>query len=98
MEKNNPWIVDSSASDHMTGNATLFHTYSPSSGNFMVQIADGLFSKVAGIGSVAIINDLILKSILFVPNLTCKLQVVCLSLFFQIYPITIVQSCCNTTD
>ena len=29
MEKKSPWIVDSGASDHMTGNATLFHTYSP---------------------------------------------------------------------
>ena len=73
MEKNSPWIVDSGASDHMIGNATLFHTYSPSSGNFMVRIADGSLSKMAGIGSVAITDDLILKSVLFVPNLTCNL-------------------------
>lgn len=53
MEKNNPRIVDFGASDHMIGNATLFHTYSPSSGTFMVRIADGSLSKVAGIGFVA---------------------------------------------
>ena len=72
-EKNSPWIVDFGASDHMIGNATLFHTSSPSFGNFMVRIVDGSLSKVAGIGSVAITDDLILKSILFVPNLTCNL-------------------------
>lgn len=35
MEKQNPWIVDFNASHHMTSNATPFHNYNPSSGNFM---------------------------------------------------------------
>ncbi|KAK0606654.1 hypothetical protein LWI29_002135 [Acer saccharum] len=74
MKRHSPWIVDSGASDHMTGNATLFNTYSPSSGNLMVLIADGSLSKVAGIGLVTITDDLTLKSMLLVPNLTCNLM------------------------
>ena len=90
MKRHSPWIVDSGASDHMTGNATLFNTYSPNSGNLMVRIADGSLSKVAGIGSVTITNDLTLKSVLLVPNLTCNLLSIskltkdlnCITIFF----------------
>ena len=39
----------------------------------MVRIVDGSLSKVAGIGFVAITDDLILKFVLFVHNLTCDL-------------------------
>ena len=36
-----PWIIDPGAIDHMTGNSSLFATYSPRPGNFKVKIADG---------------------------------------------------------
>ena len=67
------WIVDSGASDHMTRDVTLLSTYSLCTGNTTVKIADGTSSKVTGIGSVVISKDVILKSILFVPNLDCNL-------------------------
>ena len=73
LQKNSPWIVDSGASDHMTGNSNLFHTFSPCSGNYMVQIADGSTSKVAGMGTIIVTKDLILKSVLLVPKLTYNL-------------------------
>ncbi|PON46011.1 hypothetical protein TorRG33x02_327260, partial [Trema orientale] len=42
-----PWIMDSGASDHMTGEITVFKQYTPYTGNFTVRIADGTLSKVA---------------------------------------------------
>ncbi|GAV70451.1 UBN2_3 domain-containing protein [Cephalotus follicularis] len=72
-EKFKSWIVDSGASDHMTGNATLFNSYSPCSENYRVRIVDGTLSNVAGIGTIMVSKDIILNSILFVPKLTCNL-------------------------
>ena len=72
-KRKKPWIVDSGASDHMTGDATIFSTYSPCPNNLTVRIADGSLSKVAGTGSVVLSRDLTLNSVLLVPNLDCNL-------------------------
>ncbi|RVX00895.1 Retrovirus-related Pol polyprotein from transposon TNT 1-94 [Vitis vinifera] len=72
-KRKKPWIVDSGASDHMTGDATIFDTYSSCPNNLTVQIADGSLSKVAGTGSVVLSRDLTLNSVLLVPNLDCNL-------------------------
>ncbi|RVW76743.1 Retrovirus-related Pol polyprotein from transposon TNT 1-94 [Vitis vinifera] len=72
-KRKKPWIVDSGASDHMTGDATIFDTYSSCPNNLTVRIADGSLSKVAGTGSVVLSRDLTLNSVLFVPNLDCNL-------------------------
>ena len=57
----------------MTGDRSLFSSYSPCSNNLTVRIVDGSCSKVAGTGIVYISPTLILKSVLFVPNLDCNL-------------------------
>ncbi|RVW50981.1 hypothetical protein CK203_071298 [Vitis vinifera] len=62
-KRKKPWIVDSGASDHMTGDATIFDTYSSCPNNLTVRIADGSLSKVAGTGSVVLSR--ILLSTLF---------------------------------
>ncbi|KAL5783022.1 hypothetical protein ACOSP7_008051 [Xanthoceras sorbifolium] len=67
------WIVDSGASDHMTGNRKLFHVFQPCSGNYTVRITDGSLSKVTGIGSIKISGQITLNSVLLVPNLDCNL-------------------------
>ena len=67
------WIVDSGASDHMTGDRTLFLFYNPYHGTLIVCIADGTYSKVVGIGTVKLSRTLALQSVLFVPNLDCNL-------------------------
>ncbi|RVX13764.1 Retrovirus-related Pol polyprotein from transposon TNT 1-94 [Vitis vinifera] len=72
-KRKKPWIVDSGASDHMTGDATIFDTYSSCPNNLTVRIADGSLSKVAGTGSVVLSRDLTLNSVLLVPNLDCNL-------------------------
>ena len=57
----------------MTSDRSLFSSYSPCSSNLTVRIANGSCSKVAGTGIVYIPPNLILKSVLFVPNLDCNL-------------------------
>ena len=72
-EEKSSWIVDSGASDHMTGNPQLFQSYSPGNGNLSVRIADGTCSKVVGTGTIKVSKDIILHSVLLVPNLGCNL-------------------------
>ena len=68
-----PWIIDSGASDYMIGDATIFQNYTPCFEDYMVRIADGSFSKVVGTNFVVISKDLILDSVLLVPNWDCNL-------------------------
>ncbi|KAI5410279.1 hypothetical protein KIW84_055684 [Lathyrus oleraceus] len=72
-EKIKSWIVDSGASDHMTGDFTLFSSYSPCPYNYNVRIADGTHSKVMGKGSIIISPNITLDSVLYVPKLDCNL-------------------------
>jgi len=68
------WIVDLGASDHMTGESTLFSSYSPCAGNQKIKVADGSFSAVAGKGSVVLSPVNTLKNVLHVLNLSCNLM------------------------
>ncbi|RVW64365.1 hypothetical protein CK203_046990 [Vitis vinifera] len=45
-----PWIVDTGASDHMTGDVAILQNYKPSNGHSSVHIADGSKSKIVGTG------------------------------------------------
>ena len=66
-------IVDSRASDHMTGKKYLLEDYSSYKGNLTVNIADGSFSKVEGVDSAYLTDKLVLQTMLYVPNFTCNL-------------------------
>ena len=72
-ENHTTWIVDSGASDHMTGNLMVFHEYTPCHNNSSVRIADGTLSRVFGTGSVIISKDITLHSVFYVPKLDCNL-------------------------
>ena len=72
-QRQESWIIDLGATDHMTGCANLFSTYTSSLRNFKVKIADGSLSTVASMGTIEIGPNLILRSVLHVPNLTCNL-------------------------
>lgn len=42
------WIIDSGASDYMTGNVKLFKTYNTCHKQIYIRIADGSLSKMVG--------------------------------------------------
>ncbi|XP_052490853.1 uncharacterized protein LOC128043074 [Gossypium raimondii] len=57
----------------MTGDSTLFHTYTPCHNKSRIRIADGSYSLVAGIGEVQMTGNFSLDKVLHVPNLSCNL-------------------------
>ena len=63
-----PWIIDSSASDHMTGQSNLFSSYTPYTGPDKVKITNGTISSVSGKGVVHITHSLSLSSVLRVSS------------------------------
>src|ERR1044072_1910570 len=73
IEKSKSWIVDSGASDHMTGDISVFKKYTPCHNHSTVRIADGTLSKVIGKGSVCISEHITLDNVLYVPKLDCNL-------------------------
>lgn len=73
IEGKSPWIMDSEASNHMTGDFYLFETYTSCPENSSIKIADGTIAKVKGKGAVTIHTDLILQLVSFVPNLSYNL-------------------------
>ena len=73
IQPNIPWIIDSDASYHMTGQSQLFHLYLLSLGLNKVRIADGSFFPIAGKGEIALTPTLTLNFVLHVPKLSCNL-------------------------
>ena len=72
-----PWILDSGASDHMTGNQSLFSQLSFSDSLPSVTLADGSQIKVRGIGQTHPLSQLSLHSVLFVPG--CPFNLISIS-------------------
>lgn len=68
-----PWVIDSGATDHITGCANFFCSYKPSPRNLKIKIADGSFATIAGIGTVNISPFISLKDDFYVPKLSCNL-------------------------
>jgi hypothetical protein len=62
------WIVDSSATDHMICDSTLFSSYNPCAGNHKIKVVDDSFSAIASKGSVELSPSLTIRDILHVPN------------------------------
>lgn len=72
-EMTEPWVIDSGATDHMTGCASIFSSYKPSPGNLKIKIADGSLATVAGTGIINISPQISLIDALHVPKLSCNL-------------------------
>lgn len=71
--KKGTWIIDSGASDHMSGDVDLFSYVKPYTDDIFVKITDGSITKVQGIGGIRLSDKLLLESMLFVPKLECNL-------------------------
>ena len=67
------WILNSGATDHMTGTSELFSSYTPCAENQKVKIVDGSFATVVGKGTIIVSPSLTLKNVLHVPHLTYNL-------------------------
>ncbi|XP_073112311.1 uncharacterized protein [Elaeis guineensis] len=68
-----PWVVDSGASNHMTGSFRDFVSYIPCSGHDKVRLADGSFTPISGKGSIKCTFELPLSSVLHVPRFPINL-------------------------
>lgn len=67
------WIIDSGASDHMTGASSFFSSYSVCSGKDKVCIADGSYSSIVDKGNIPVTPSLPLSSVLHVSKFTLNL-------------------------
>ncbi|KAG6521936.1 hypothetical protein ZIOFF_019070 [Zingiber officinale] len=68
-----PWVIDSGAMDHMTNAANSFISYSLSSGQEKVIIADGTKATIAAKGSIKLTDHFFLSSALHVPSVSINL-------------------------
>ncbi|KAK9063841.1 hypothetical protein SSX86_017713 [Deinandra increscens subsp. villosa] len=62
------WVIDSGASEHMTGNSQLLSNFCNQAPSSHVTIADGSTPKVMGSGSATITPSIHLSSVLNLPN------------------------------
>lgn len=65
--KNTEWIIDSGASDHITGNIACVSDPKPVKTPHRVNLSNGESSVISHCGSVALENGLILRDVLVVP-------------------------------
>ncbi|KAL4022749.1 hypothetical protein IC575_016494 [Cucumis melo] len=69
----NPWILDSGATDHLTGFSEHFVSYTPCAGNEKIRIADGSLAPIAGKGQIVLFDGFSLQNVLHVPKLSYNL-------------------------
>lgn len=69
----NKWVIDSGASDHMTGNSNIFSDFSTHASVAHVTIADGSTTKVLGSGTVNLSPSISLSSVLSLPKFSFNL-------------------------
>jgi hypothetical protein len=67
------WIIDSGASDHMTGNHSLLCHFSEHRSFKKVEVANGTFSQAIGSGTVTLSQSMSLSSVLSLPKFTFNL-------------------------
>ncbi|KAL5741578.1 hypothetical protein ACOSP7_028310 [Xanthoceras sorbifolium] len=73
LSSSSKWVIDSGATDHMTGNSGLFSTFQSHTSTSTVTLADGSPSCVRGSGTITPTPSLPLSSVLHLPNLSFNL-------------------------
>ncbi|KAA0041009.1 reverse transcriptase [Cucumis melo var. makuwa] len=69
----NPWILDSRATDYLTGFLEHFVSYTIYASNEKIRIADGSLSPIAGKGQIVVFDSFSLHNVLHVPKLSYNL-------------------------
>jgi len=67
-----PWILDSGASEHISGNKHLFTNLSSSSSLPLVTLANGCKTAATGIGQAQILPSIFVDSVLYVPRISIQ--------------------------
>ncbi|KAJ9535088.1 hypothetical protein OSB04_un001836 [Centaurea solstitialis] len=62
------WVIDSGASDHMTGNSNLLSDFIKPASSAQVTTADGSISQAVGSGTIKLSPSVSLSSVLSLPN------------------------------
>ena len=73
VDSQQPWIIDSGASNHIIGLSNIFSTYNPCSGKDKVRTVDGSPSPISSKGIVNVSNSLALSSVLHIPRFSTNL-------------------------
>ena len=63
-----PWVIDSSATDHMTGTSSLLSDLKQSSSLLNVTLANGSATTFSGLGTANLSPNLSLSSVLYIPD------------------------------
>jgi len=71
------WVLDSGASDHVSGNSALFSKLSTPKYPHYITVADGSKVEATGVGQVSPIPSLSLSSVLLIPN--CPFNLISIS-------------------
>ena len=71
-KSNLDWILDSGATDHMTGNKNLLQNYKIGKGHEFVYVANGGKMEICGYGSIIVFSKEI-KNVMHVKNCTVNL-------------------------
>jgi len=77
MEGHNSWVIDSGASDHISGNTSLFSTISFQEKSHFITLANGSKTSSKGVGQAILSPSLNLKFVLFISN--CPFNLISLS-------------------
>lgn len=67
------WILDSGATDHLTGSSNHFLSYHPCASHKKIRIADGSFAPIVGKSHISPFDGLILQNVLYVPKISYNL-------------------------
>lgn len=62
------WVIDTGATYHMCFNHSLFHGFQQLLKPIMVGLPDGTIKKVTKVGDIVVTDDIVLHSVLYIPE------------------------------